>query len=153
MPRLIWVIAGRTCHFVGFAMRWLKWCTPLFSLFDMGNSWVYIHVHRLVNVMGESPTMGGVRGGSGERGSIETPFNSEFHFLGKFWLNLINFGYRIYPKYSHSCTIDKIILLPKNVWNCWMSGKQCRPWSDAAFCGVWSGCTLFAQTSLSEYVE
>ena len=24
MPRLIWVFAGRTCHFVGFVMRWLK---------------------------------------------------------------------------------------------------------------------------------
>ena len=24
MPRLIWVMAGRTGHFVGFAMRWLK---------------------------------------------------------------------------------------------------------------------------------
>ena len=24
MPRLIWVFAGRTCHFVGFDMRWLK---------------------------------------------------------------------------------------------------------------------------------
>ena len=23
VPRLIWVFAGRTCHFVGFAMRWL----------------------------------------------------------------------------------------------------------------------------------
>ena len=22
--------------------------------------------------------------------------------------------------------------------------KQCRPWSDAAFCGIWSGSTLFA---------
>ena len=26
MPRLIWVFAGRTCHFVGFVMRWLKIC-------------------------------------------------------------------------------------------------------------------------------
>ena len=25
MPRLIWVFAGRTCHFVGFVMRWLNW--------------------------------------------------------------------------------------------------------------------------------
>ena len=25
-----------------------------------------------------------------------------------------------------------------------MCGKQCRPWSNAAFCGVWSGSTLFA---------
>ena len=23
MPRLIWVFAGRTCHFVGFVMSWL----------------------------------------------------------------------------------------------------------------------------------
>ena len=25
MPRLIWVFAGRTCHFVGFVTRRLKW--------------------------------------------------------------------------------------------------------------------------------
>ena len=25
MPRLIWVFAGRTCHFVAFVMRWLIW--------------------------------------------------------------------------------------------------------------------------------
>ena len=25
MPRLIWVFAGRTCHFVGLVKRWLKW--------------------------------------------------------------------------------------------------------------------------------
>ena len=24
MPRLIWVFAGRTSHFVGFVVRWLK---------------------------------------------------------------------------------------------------------------------------------
>ena len=29
--------------------------------------------------------------------------------------------------------------------NCWMSDKMCIPWSDAAFCGVWFGSTLFAQ--------
>ena len=28
--------------------------------------------------------------------------------------------------------------------NFWTLRKQCRPWSDAAFCGVWSGSTLFA---------
>ena len=32
-----------------------------------------------------------------------------------------------------------------------MGGKQCRPWSDAAFCSIWSGSTLFAQASLSQY--
>ena len=29
MPRLIWVLAGRTCHFVGFVMRRLKCCWQL----------------------------------------------------------------------------------------------------------------------------
>ena len=33
----------------------------------------------------------------------------------------------------------------------WTSGKQCRPWSDAAFCGVWSGSTLFAKVCLFQY--
>ena len=27
MPRLIWVFAGRTCHFIGFVTRWLIWVT------------------------------------------------------------------------------------------------------------------------------
>ena len=36
--------------------------------------------------------------------------------------------------------------------NCWMSGKQCRPWWDATFCGISSGSTLFAQASLSVYL-
>ena len=35
---------------------------------------------------------------------------------------------------------------------CWTSGKQGRPWSDAAFCGVWSGWTLFAQACLFQYL-
>ena len=29
--------------------------------------------------------------------------------------------------------------------NCWMSGKHCRLWWDAAYCGASSGSTLFAQ--------
>ena len=29
MPRLIWVFAGRICHFVGFVMRRLKWPGPI----------------------------------------------------------------------------------------------------------------------------
>ena len=38
------------------------------------------------------------RGGGGEGGA---PFDSKFHFHSKFWINLINTGYHIYPKYSH----------------------------------------------------
>ena len=35
---------------------------------------------------------------------------------------------------------------------CWMSGKQCRLWSDATLCSVWSGSILFAQACLSQYL-
>ena len=31
-----------------------------------------------------------------------------------------------------------------------MSGKQCRLWSDATLCSIWSGSTLFVQACLSE---
>ena len=34
-----------------------------------------------------------------------------------------------------------LIFLQKNGWTI---RKQCRPWSDAAFCGVLSGSALFA---------
>ena len=33
-----------------------------------------------------------------------------------------------------------------------MYGKQCRPWSDAAFCGIWSGTTLFAKVYLFQFL-
>ena len=32
MPRLIWVFAGRKCHFVGFAIRWRNSCFVFVSL-------------------------------------------------------------------------------------------------------------------------
>ena len=38
---------------------------------------------------------------------------------------------------------------------CWMSGQQCRPWSDVMFrriLHVWSGSALFAQACLSQYL-
>ena len=38
-----------------------------------------------------------------------------------------------------------IIMFCRNVWTYCI---QCRAWSDAAFCGVWSGSTLFANVPL-----
>ena len=62
--------------------------------------------------------------------------------------------FQIYPKYldtstpHHTC-FNKYNLLPNVVSkNCHMSGKQGRPWWDAAFCSISSGCTLFAQAWL-----
>ena len=62
--------------------------------------------------------------------------------------------YRNNPKYWD--TLSTCHMCPK-IWNriiyyllmslkyCCMYGKQCRPWSDTTFWGVWSGSTLFAR--------
>ena len=45
---------------------------------------------------------GGGGGGGGEVSNRNpASFKSKLYFHGKFWINLINLGYRIYPKYSH----------------------------------------------------
>ena len=67
-------------------------------------------------------------------------------------------GTVFYSEYSDTFTtyhtwsfFNMSILLSVDVFeNCWMSGKQCRPRSDAAFRGVWSGSTLFC-SGLSVY--
>ena len=51
-------------------------------------------------------------------------------------------------------SLDRSITYIRGVWlvfiiitfcrNFWTYCKLCRPWSDAAFCGVWSGSALFA---------
>ena len=54
-----------------------------------------------------------------------------YHTCPKIWNR--SFYYLMYPKY------------------CCMYDKQCRPRSDAAFCSIWSGSTLFARAYLSQY--
>ena len=55
---------------------------------------------------------GGVGGGGGGRfrrgswGSIEPPLTKNLNFHGNFWIKLINFGYRIYFKYSHPLLVE-----------------------------------------------
>ena len=51
-------------------------------------------------------------------------------------------------------TLIKSVVLPVEVSNKYfrLSGMQCGPWSDAAFCGVWFGYTLLAQACLSDSV-
>ena len=51
--------------------------------------------------------------------------------------------YLIFPKIWTSPKI-----LPVVSKNCWMTGKQYKPWSDAAFCGI----TLFTVACLSQYL-
>ena len=56
---------------------------------------------------------------------------------------------------SQLITILLLKFWKTSAWWCiykWgLSSKQRGPWSDAAFCGVWSGSTLFAQACLSKY--
>ena len=54
-------------------------------------------------------------------------------------------------------SLDRSISNRRGVWvvfiitiffrNSYILCKQCWPWSDAAFCGVWSGSTVFANVS------
>ena len=68
--------------------------------------------------------------------------------------------YRVYLKYLKTITFYHTC--PKTGTNpfdclllclicCLMSSKHCRPRSDAAFCRILSGSTLFAQACLSTY--
>ena len=41
MPRLIWVFTWRTCHFVGFVMRWLTCFFSQLSLFSLFCCMIY----------------------------------------------------------------------------------------------------------------
>ena len=66
---------------------------------------------------------------------VESPFDSEFHLHWKFWTNLIDFGY------FSSTSLQKV----NKFYYLLMFVKLS--------CGVLSGSTLFAQASLSEYVE
>ena len=40
------------------------------------------------------------------------------------------------------------LILFRWILTCCNLSKQCRPWSDAAFCGVWSGSALFANVQV-----
>ena len=83
------------------------------------------------------------------------------HQKGKKIVNQLKFAYHISPKYWD--TLVTYHTSPK-IWSipfyylliclkyCCMYGKYCRPWSDAAFCGIWSGSTLFAKAYLSQYL-
>ena len=51
MPRLIWVFAGRICHFAVFVMRWLS-CIVFWLFGDM-------HVHRIVTFLKSQSTSKG----------------------------------------------------------------------------------------------
>ena len=74
-------------------------------------------------------------------------------------------------KYQYFCWNYHIPYLPiftyhtcPKIWNsqfyyllmclkyCCMYGKQCRPSSDTVFCSVWSGCILFAEAYLTQYL-
>ena len=78
---------------------------------------------------------------------------------GFYWLPKIlscSIQYRIYSRHLDNSppylfqNFNKYNLVPIVVFkNLWMTGKQCRPKWDAAFCGISSGSTLFAHARLS----
>ena len=78
-------------------------------------------------------------------------------FRNKDWQSDI---YRNYSKYwdtlnhYHTCSMickSMFYYLLMCLKHCWTSCKLCRPWSDATFCGIWSGSTQFAKACLPQY--
>ena len=58
--------------------------------------------------------------------------------------------YCIWPIYSDNPLSQAHFTTYWYVYNHWMGGKTCRPWSDVPFSDFWSGTTLFAQAYFSE---
>ena len=57
------------------------------------------HTHRDTGANSEG--VGGFRVAVGN-GSVEYPSATKFHFHEKFWVQLLNLRYCLYPKYSHA---------------------------------------------------
>ena len=80
------------------------------------------------------------------------------HSKAKHTNNLLtHIGTFYFSKYVHHirstwswCRLSAVYQVMYKIW--WLNGKQCRSWSDATFCGIWSGSTLFAQTCQSKYL-
>ena len=50
--------------------------------------------------------------------------------------------------------LNRLDLLPNIVFNnCWLRGKQCRPWSDASVCSVSSGSSVCSGLSVQIHVH
>ena len=66
----------------------------------------------------------------------------------------------IYSKYWDTLLLTILVLkfehpfyhLLSYVKSVRLTGKQCRPWSNAVFGGIWSGSSLLAQACLSQYL-
>ena len=89
----------------------------------------------------------------GSWGSAE-PNWLKISFHAKFWINLINLGYHVYPKHSQPLLFilrfssTSQFYVQRMCEICCMTGKQCWAWSDAPFSGVWSRSILLAQVYL-----
>ena len=70
-----------------------------------------------------------------------------YHNNPKYWDTLST--YHTYPTVWNSPFFYFLICLRY----CCMYDKQCRLWSYAAFCSVWSGSTLFVKAYLSQYLR
>ena len=128
VPRLSWVFAGCTCHFVGFVMRRLVWFSDWQHQASLDNSNSTTANYTQSELIEKQTNVINMI----NRGSTST------------W-NLIH-SYSKSPNYwkrrirSNNANSDQTVL-----FHCYVPyAKQCRRWSNTADRGFWSGSLLFA---------
>ena len=68
----------------------------------MGTQWGASNEYQQYMFLWRNKNLADCMPGADSEGFQSNPtLYSKFHFHGKFWINLINLGYCIYPKYSH----------------------------------------------------
>ena len=114
MPRLVWVFAGRTCHFVGFVMRWLT-CTLLWWLQKQQR----ITCIQFIKTVGEKDGMWGFAKHLVSLVSLIIKLiNAWFYYhrtlklqcIGSFWTKILNSGIDKHKKsyWNHGTVLHNI---------------------------------------------
>ena len=157
MPRLIWVFTGCTCHFVGFVMRRLnlslKKKIKLGQSFNLSGSKPDDHVIFLKSLpflphlldLAWNDWKNPDRQYSASLKIWKKKIHKEPKAMVEPLQDAINLSILInwtspFPILGFLVYFFFFILFRIDIF----VSKQWRPWSDAVFCGVWSGSALFA---------
>ena len=164
-----------TCHFL--VLKWylcyrFEWAISFSPLYFAHSAWSVKVYLRVKCVKGCYLVISGITfvrilyfvrrdiecpwSGANAESSVKSHFDSKFHFHGKFWIYLINLGYRIYPEYLHTLLFILYFSSTSPFYYLKKCVKLLGEWQTVQTLirrRIWAWFTLFAQACLSEYVE